>query len=376
MRIGIDARELCGRPTGVGRHLRGLLGQWSTLATGSAGDARHTVMLYVPSAPATPLPPGATLRLVAGNGGTFWEQFQLLRAARADNLDVFFAPGYSAPVALHQPTVVLVHDLSFETHPEWFRWREGTRRRLLTRKSAERASLVLTVSEFSRREIVSRFALPETRVRCVYPGVECPGSATGSDPVPQIGMGSDARNREPLVLYAGSLFNRRRLPDLIRAFKLVAVRVPGARLEIVGDNRTYPHQDLGAIATNEGLARRITIRSYVPEAELGGLYRRASAFAFLSEYEGFGHPPLEALACGVPGVLLDTEVARETCGDAALYVKRSDLQGTAAALTSLLVDPGARQRILSRAPVVLARYSWRDAARKTFETLEAAGRAG
>jgi glycosyltransferase involved in cell wall biosynthesis len=176
------------------------------------------------------------------------------------------------------------------------------------------------------------------------------------------------------VLYVGSVFNRRRLPDLIRAFKLVAIRVPGARLEIVGDNRTHPHEDLEAIATNEGLAERIGIRSYVPDAELAGLYRRASAFAFLSEYEGFGHPPLEALTCGVPGVLLDTGVARETCGDAALYVKRGDLQATAAALTSLLVDPAVRKRILSRAPTVLGRYSWKDAASKTLEALEAAGR--
>jgi glycosyltransferase involved in cell wall biosynthesis len=296
---------------------------------------------------------------VTGNGGSFWEQVQLLRAVGRDDLDVFFAVGYSAPLALHRPTVVLVHDMAFEAHPEWFRWREGARRRFFTRKSTDRASLVLTVSEFSRREIVSRLGLPEARVRCVYPGVECPGPTDVSEP-----------NREPLVLYVGSVFNRRRLPDLIRAFKLVAIRVPGARLEIVGDNRTHPHEDLKAIATNEGLAERIGIRSYVPDAELAGLYRRASAFAFLSEYEGFGHPPLEALTCGVPGVLLDTGVARETCGDAALYVKRGDLQATAAALTSLLVDPAVHKRILSRAPTVLGRYSWKDAASKTLEALE------
>ena len=128
-------------------------------------------------------------------------------------------------------------------------------------------------------------------------------------------------HREPLVLFAGSIFNRRHLPDLIESFSLVSRGHPEARMEIVGDNRTYPRQQLESIVAAEGLQDSVTLRSYVPDDVLSSLYRRAGAFAFLSEYEGFGHPPLEALASGVPGVLLDTPVARETCLDAALYVK-------------------------------------------------------
>ena len=149
-----------------------------------------------------------------------------------------------------------------------------------------------------------------------------------------------------LVLFVGSVFNRRHLPDLIRAFKPIATRHPGARLEIVGDNRTYPHEDLPAIAAAEGIASRVSIRPYVSDADLAELYGRARAFSLLSEYEGFGHPPLEALGSGVPSVLLDTDVAREVCGDAALYVARGDIAGTTAALNSLLFDEDVRQRVL------------------------------
>jgi glycosyltransferase involved in cell wall biosynthesis len=176
--------------------------------------------------------------------------------------------------------------------------------------------------------------------------------------------------REPLVLFAGSIFNRRRLPDLIHAFKQVTRSGPAARLQIVGDNRTYPHQDLDAIVAAEGLQEQITIQSYVPDAALAGLYRRARAFAFLSEYEGFGHPPLEALQSGVPPVLLDTAVAREVCGDAALYVKPGDINAAASALTSLLFDESVRARVLAAAPAVLARYSWIRAADQTLEAIE------
>ena len=101
----------------------------------------------------------------------------------------------------------------------------------------------------------------------------------------------------------------------------------------------------------------------------GTLFGAARAFAFLSEYEGLGFPPLEALAARVPPLLLDTPVARESCGDAALYVSLDDVAGTTLALERLLFDEAVRERILTAAPRVLARYSWPRAARETLDVL-------
>jgi glycosyltransferase involved in cell wall biosynthesis len=357
LRIGIDARELCGRPTGVGRHLAGLLAGWSAAEPPSA----HSFVLYAPQplvAIGTALPANATPRVVPGAGGTKWEQLSLARAARHDRLDAFFAPGYSAPLFLNIPTVLLVHDISFISHPEWFRAREGFRRRLLTRWSSAKARTILTVSQTARDEIISHLGLSSSRVRCIYPGITA------------LQTSAAAIEREPLVLFAGSIFNRRHLPDLIDSFKQVARNRPDARLEIVGDNRTYPHQDLSATVTAAGLQSRVTMQSYVSDDALAELYGRARAFAFLSEYEGFGHPPLEALKAGVTPVLLDTPVAREVCGDAAIYVKAGDVNGVASALTSLLFDETVRARILAAAPSVLSRYSWTRAAHETLEAIE------
>ena len=249
MRIGIDARELCGKPTGVGRHLSGLLRAWSA----DASAARHTFVLYSHEAIASPLRQ-AELRVIPGAPGTLWEQRALPQSAKQDRLDVFFAPGYTAPLLLEAPTVVLVHDVSFAAHPEWFRWKEGLRRRLLTRWSCEHARLVLAVSDAAQREITSHFGLPDNRVRRIYPGViSLHGGSRGQDP-------SNAQAGEPVVLFVGSVFNRRHIPDLIRAFKPIAKSHPDARLEIVGDNRTHPHEDLHAIAAAAGLAPRVSIR--------------------------------------------------------------------------------------------------------------------
>lgn len=352
MRIGVDARELCGHATGVGRHLSGLLRTWSK----DKAAARHSFILYAHEDFATPFP-SATVRVVPGSPGTWWEQTSLPAATRRDHLDIYFAPAYTAPIFLRLPTVLVVHDVSFVAHPEWFRWQEGLRRRTMTRCSSRHASLVLTVSEAARREIISHFSLDPARVRCIYPGVITLGARA-------------AEARDPLVLFVGSVFNRRHLPDLIRAFKPIASRHTAARLEIVGDNRTHPHEDLKAIAMVHGLTSQVSIRSYVSDAELADLYSRARAFAFLSEYEGFGHPPLEALGVGVPPVLLDTDVAREVCGDAAIYVANGDTSAITTALNDLLFNDSARRRVLDAAPAVLERYSWSRAGAETLMALE------
>ena len=103
---------------------------------------------------------------------------------------------------------------------------------------------------------------------------------------------------------------------------------------------------------------------------LAGLYARAAVFAFLSEYEGFGLTPLEALAAGVPIVVLDTPVAHEVYGEAARYVQPNDTAGTAAALRELIASPERAEAQLARAPAILGRYSWDQAADRTLEHIE------
>jgi glycosyltransferase involved in cell wall biosynthesis len=356
MRIAIDARELSGRPTGVGRYLQHLLHEWAR------GGLPHTFTLYSHDGRLA-IPPGlaAEVALVPGSGGTAWEQGALARAVRRDRPGVFFAPGYTGPLRCGCPSVIAIHDVSFAAHPEWFRWREGARRRWLARLSARRAHTVLTISTFSRDEIVRHLGVPAARVRVIPLGV-------GID-VP----GRDPAAAEPLVLYVGSIFNRRHLPELIAGFGQLASRRADVHLEIVGENRTWPAQDLAADAARTGAGDRIRVRDWVSDMELAGLYRRASAFAFLSEYEGFGLTPLEALAAGIPPVVLDTPVAREVYGPAAIYVATPGPAAIARALAEALDRGRARDEVLRAAPDVLARYRWRDTAEATLAALVEAG---
>lgn len=358
LHIAIDGRELAGRPTGVGRYLRELLRAWASHPT-----HRFTVVM--------PAEPGAALRALgpaiawhiapAASAGTVWEQVHLPRAVRGLRPDVLFAPAYTAPIRLAVPCVLAVYDVSYFAHPEWFGWREGLRRRLVTRLAARRAAAVVTISEFSRREIARFVGVAADRIVLAPPGSPALEPVSASAPASRT------------ILFVGSLFNRRHLPEMLAALSRVRVTVPDARLALVGDNRTAPRLDPLTLARAAGVGDAVAWRAYVDDAALPQVYASARAFVFVSDYEGFAMTPAEALAHGVPVVLEDTEVSREVYGDGAAYVPPTPA-AIAAALQPLLTDDRAHQAAVAAGRARLARYSWDASARRVLEALEQAAR--
>lgn len=367
LRIGVDARELQGRPTGVGRYLRNLLRGFTrdhgdtvvAYFSGPAPDDRvldHALVLARPLRPTRP--------------GLAWQQWRLPRATRADGLDVFFAPAYTCPWHLDVPRVTTVHDLSFFALPDDFTWRDGLRRRLTVAASIRVSTRVLAVSDFTRREIVARFPDAAARVIHVPHGAD--------DDLPPAPPRSEARRRlgvrGPLVVTVGTVFGRRRLPVLVRAIALLRPRFPGLRLEIVGDVRAHPPFDGPALARRLGLGDAVRFSGFVDEAGLADRYAAADAAVFLSAYEGFGLPALEAMARGVPVVVSDRPALDEIFGEAALIAPLDDEDGIAHAIGRLLGDDALRAALVDRGRNLAARHSWTAAARETREALRAAAR--
>ena len=356
LHIGVDGRELIGEPTGVGRYLERVLVRWM-----QTPDWPHRVTVFLHGDPPPHLAGLAGLEWHIDHtprAGTLWEQVRLPSAIASRSVDVFFAVGYTAPLRMHCPFVVIVHDVSFVTHPEWFSWREGLRRRWLTRWTAQRAATVLTVSEFSAGEVSRAFGISPRVMRLAPPPAREPVSPWTKSP-------------ERLVLYVGSMFNRRHVPDLIDAFAKVRERVPDARLVLVGANRSAPHVDPVALAASHHLQHAVEWREYVDDTALDHLYRRARVFAFLSEYEGFAMTPMEALAYGVPSVLLDTPVSREIYGDAAVRVPL-DQTAIVDAIIRLMDDDASRTAALEAGRERLRRFSGERTATEIRRALEAA----
>ena len=357
LHVGIDGRELLGQATGVGRYLLGFLDVWAA----DPACAHHFTVFLPASPPATlrALMPRVRVEVApASSHGTAWEQVELRRMANAAELDVFYAPAYTAPMRLRCPSVLVVHDVSYFAHPEWFPWREGLRRRWLTRRSARSAARVIAVSSFSAREVARYVGLDASRI------VIAPGGVPDVDVTAPVG-------RPPVVLYVGSLLNRRRLPELVAGFAKAAHDVPEARLVLVGANRTHPRQDVRAMALAHGVADRVDWQEYISDEALRGWYRRARVFAFLSDYEGFGMTPFEAIAAGAPAVVLDTPLSREVYGNGARFVA-PDATEIGAALSELLQNDALRFSLLAAGRARLARYSWARSAALTLEALESA----
>lgn len=366
MRVGIDARELAGHPTGVGRYLRSLLRRWP--------EPTDELLLYFNGPPPVHLPPSPAVVLPRGSPrpsrGLLWQERDLPRAAAGDALDVFFAPAYACPLRLRLPRVTTVHDVSFFHHPQDFAPAEAARRRLLVRASLAVSARVLTVSDFSRRELlaVDPGLRPRLRVTPEAADEDLPPAPPRDAARARLGLAG------PMLLTVGSIFNRRRLPELLRAVGRLAPRFPALRLHVVGDNRTSPRLDLAALARGLGLAERVALDGFVDEAALAERYAAADVAVFLSEYEGFGLPALEAAARGVPLVVSARPALSEVFGGAALTVDPGDVAAIAAAVERVLCQPELREDLVRRGHGLAARHSWSDTAALTRAALcEAAG---
>jgi glycosyltransferase involved in cell wall biosynthesis len=364
MNVGIDARELQGLPTGTGRYLRHLLRAW----TRTTSDRLH--VYFNGPAPADPVleHPAVVKRPLGRARGLWWQERLLPPAARADRVEVFFSPAYVCPLGLRVPRVTTVHDLSFFALPRDFTLWDGFRRRALVAASVRASRAVLAVSDFTRREILARFPDAEPKV------VHVPHGADEDLPPPP--PRAEARARlgvsGPLLLVVGTIFNRRCLPDLLRAAARLARRWPGLAVEVVGDDRTHPPLDLPGLIRGLGLETRVRLSGFVGDAALADRYAAADVAVLLSEYEGFGLPALEAMARGVPVVTSVEPALGEIFADGAVLVDPHDVAAIAQAVDRVLSQPALREDLIRRGRTLAARYSWTEAARRTGDVLAAA----
>jgi glycosyltransferase involved in cell wall biosynthesis len=368
MRIAIDGRALTGRFTGDRTYWRGLLGA----LPGSSDDMEFLVYSRTPI-PACELPdtPQLQARVVPSINDRMWTMAALPAALRRDRADLVHVQYTTPPRALCPcPVVTTVHDISFKLFPEWFPRKDRNLLNLTIPASMRSAARVITDSESSRDDILKAYGLSPEKLIAIPLGLPEGFGREISEPaeiesvLPRYGI------HRPFVLAVGVLQPRKNLKMLCEAFgRAVRRSALPHRLVIAGKAGWGTEQETlraaAAAGGGEAAAEAIVFPGYVDDADLPTLYRVADLFAYPSLYEGFGLPPIEAMACGAPVVVSDAPALPEVVGSAARIVPATSVEAWSEALAEMLTDPEMRRTYAMAGPARAACFTWRETAERT-----------
>jgi glycosyltransferase involved in cell wall biosynthesis len=360
MKIAIDARKW--RDYGIGTYVRNVVRHLALL------DRETTYFLFCHEADES------TLRDLAENfvpvversaGYSVAEHVSIPRKLRQLGTDLYHSPHYVLPLLCPKAAVVTIHDCIHLLFPEYLPNRFAKRYAwFMMRNAVHRSELILTVSEASRRDILSFYPEADPEKLQVVPNaidaaiLEDPGE----EEMERVRERYQIRGR--FVLYAGNIKPHKNLERLITAFGLLKQRSghEDVKLLIIGDEINR-YGSLRRSVEAAGVRQDVRFFGFVPDRTLAALYRLAAVFAFPSLYEGFGLPPLEAMACGTPVVTSRISSLPEVVGDAALLVDPYSVEDIAAALGRVLGDAELRASLVAKGKVRVQDFSWERSAR-------------
>jgi glycosyltransferase involved in cell wall biosynthesis len=379
LHIVIDARRI--RDFGIGTYIRSL-----AQALGAIDTANRYTLVSGPEdiRDLENLPENFSTSLYAGDDESHLDNVLFPMYLRGLAPDLVHVPLNRVPLFMIQPYVVTVHDLA----NLFFEWEEYSRLRLQLRRyrlmrGLARASRVIAVSEATRRDVEHMAGVAPHRMRLVY---------NAPDPAflePDGVHGPEERRRimeryqiqHPFLLYAGNIRRHKNIPRLVEAFAVVREQLDShplyhdLRLVIIGDNISqYPAVRQAVIRSR--VEHMVRFLGFVPLETLRCFYQSAAAFVFPSRYEGFGLPPIEAMACGTPVVTSNVSSLPEVVGDAAILVNPENVFDIVRGIRDALLDEPLRASLICRGREQASRFSWSRTARQVLEIYQEAAERG
>jgi glycosyltransferase involved in cell wall biosynthesis len=268
--------------------------------------------------------------------GHLWEQVELPSYLRKNRRPFLVNLANTAPLQ-YEKQIVTIHDISFLVNSAWFSRKFYCYYRLLIPALVKRSVRILTVSEFSKRELMSHLHVPEQKIKVIYNGV--------SDFFRESDKVTENNIHGKYILAVASLDPRKNLRRLIAAY--MKIKKDNIKLVIVGEQNRVFNQQLGVNLSQTG--KDIIWLGRVPDEALAVLYKHARLLVLPSLYEGFGLPPLEAMACGCPVVVSNVASLPEVCGDAAYYINPYDTDSIADGIDKVLSNGLQRDSLIAKA---------------------------
>ena len=283
-------------------------------------------------------------------------------------LDLYHATEHLLPILTRARSVFTLHDAAYAHFPQFHLPRNRIFLRLMMPRFLRRADAVITVSEFTRRDAERLYRVPPEKLTVIPEGVEPRFRPAEPEAVRAV----QARYRLPerYLLFVGTLEPRKNLVTLLDAYAALRQQTPPAGTAwpglVIAGGRGWLYETFFERLRALGLEAVVTLTGYVPDAHLPALIGGAEVFAYPSVFEGFGLPPLEAMACGVPVVCSDASSLPEVVGSAGLLVPPHDAAAWTEALRQALVDDALRRRLRAAGLARAGQFTWEAAARQTL----------
>jgi len=296
-----------------------------------------------------------------------WREHLLLpQACRRERIDLLHCPKSAIPFRSPCPVVVTLHDLIPIKHPETEKLAAQVYWRLQIPIAARRSNFIITDSEHARKEIMTDFLVPAERIRAVMLGFN-PDMNREPDQSTSRKVSAKYNLPDDYILYVGTIQPRKNLGTLIEAFNLLKQdRDISHKLVIVG-RKGWLYEQLFKRIHELGLDEEILFTGFVPDEELPSIYGRAGVFVYLSLFEGFGLPPLEAMACGIPVITSNTTSLPEVVGNAGITLPPTDVAKVSEALRQIICDKELRTTMRQKGLKQARLFSWEATARETLE---------
>lgn len=361
MRIGLDGIPLASAKTGIGHYTLELS---QALAAIDAQD-EFELLSPVPfdSSPFEYPPPN--LKRVHAPKRKFWWLFGLPLYIRRHKLALFHGTNYEIPMWDECPTVLSIHDLSLLLHPQTHLSHLVRRARFRLPLMARFATKVITATETVKQEIVEHLKVDPAKIAVTpyAPRHNFHPLALEDTEQTRVRFGIE----DNFILFVGTIEPRKNLITLLRAFADVLRNTDLHPQLVIAGQKGWMTDEISSYVNSENLSDRIVFTGYVSDRELRALYSSCAVCVYPSLYEGFGLPPLEAMACGAAVIVSDIPVLREVTGDAAMHVPPLDVPQMAQNLIELLRDDAKRARFSELGLTHSKRFTWEKTAQLTLD---------